>query len=98
MNSSVSHGSNWSVQDSQTYADTKETRLTPVDQHNDNLTDDDAVRFLFTPKPGFSFTPTKVSFKANRFGTDNGLIDAYWQNPDGTLVELETGIKPERNN
>ena len=98
MNSSVSHGSNWSIQDSQTYADTKETRLTPVDQHNDNLTDDDAVRFLFTPKPGFSFTPTKVSFKANRFGTDNGLIDAYWQNPDGTLVELETGIKPERNN
>ena len=98
MNSSVSHGSNWSIQDSQTYADTKETRLAPVDQHNDNLTDDDAVRFLFTPKPGFSFTPTKVSFKANRFGTDNGLIDAYWQNPDGTLVELETGIKPERNN
>ena len=98
MNSNVTHGSNWSIQDSQTYADTKETRLTPVDQHNDNLTDDDAIRFLFTPKPGFTFTPTKVSFKTNRFGTDNGLIDVYWQNPDGTLVELETGIKPERNN
>ena len=98
LNSKVIVGSNWSIQDSQTYADTKQTRLTPVDQHNDNLTDDDAVSFLFTPKPGFIFTPTKVSFKANRFGTDNGLIDAYWLNPDGTTVELEKGIKPERNN
>ena len=98
INSSVTYGSNWSIQDSQTYADVKQTRLTPVDQHNSNLTDDDAIRFLFTPKPGFAFTPTKVSFKANRFGTDNGLIDVYWQNPDGTTVELETGVKPERNN
>ena len=98
LNSKVTHGSNWNIQDSQTYAGTTETRLTPVDQHNDNLTDDDAVSFLFTPKPGFTFTPTKVSFKTNRFGTDNGLIDVYWQNADGTTVELEKGIKPERNN
>ena len=39
-----------------------------------------------------------MAFKANRFGTDNGLIDAYWLNSDGTTVELEKGIKPERNN
>ena len=98
LNSKVTHGSNWNIQDKSTYAGTTETRLAPVDQHNDNLTDDDAVSFLFTPKPGLVFTPTKVSFKANRFGTDNGLIDVYWQNADGTTVELETGIKPERNN
>ena len=99
LSSKVSHGSNWSIQDKTTYAGTAETRLTPVDQHeSDNLTDDDAVSFLFTPKPGFTFTPTKVAFKANRFGTDNGLIDAYWLNSDGTTVELEKGIKPERNN
>ncbi|MBQ3768264.1 MAG: hypothetical protein II866_04625 [Prevotella sp.] len=99
LSSKVSHGSNWSIQDKTTYAGTAETRLTPVDQHeSDNLTDDDAVSFLITPKPGFTFTPTRVAFKANRFGTDNGLIDAYWLNSDGTTVELEKGIKPERNN
>ena len=99
LSSKVSHGSNWSIQDKTTYAGTTETRFTPVDQHeSDNLTDVDAVSFLITPKPGFTFTPTKVAFKANRFGTDNGLIDAYWLNSDGTTVELEKGIKPERNN
>ena len=98
LSSKVTVGGNWTIQDSQTYVDAKETRLTPADQHNDNLTDDDAVSFVITPKPGFTFTPTKVGFKANRFGTDNGLIDAYWQNADGTTVELEKEIKPERNN
>ena len=98
LSSKVVVGSNWSIQDKTTYAEATETRLTPVDQHNDNLTDDDAVSFLFSPKPGFTFTPTKVSFKTNRFGTDNGLIDAYWQNADGTTVELDKEIKPERNN
>ena len=98
LNSKVKVGSNWSILDKTTYAGTTETRLIPAAQHNDNLTDADAVSFIFTPKPGFVFTPTKVSFKANRFGTDNGKIDAYWQNADGTTVELEKGIKPERNN
>ena len=98
LSSKVKVGSNWSILDKTTYAGTEETRLTPVDQHDTDLTDADAVSFIITPKPGFVFTPTKVSFKANRFGTDNGLIDAYWQNANGTTVELEKGIKPERNN
>ena len=98
LSSKVTHGSNWSIKDKTTYAGTTETRLEPAEQHNDNLTDDDAVSFIFTPKPGFTFTPTKVAFKTNRFGTDNGLIDAYWLNADGTTVELEKGIVPERNN
>ena len=98
LSSKVIVGSNWSIKDKNTYANVEQTRLQPTDQHNDNLTDDDAVRFVFTPKPGFTFTPTKVEFKANRYGTDNGLIDAYWQNADGTTVELEKEIKPERNN
>ena len=98
LSSKVIVGSNWSIKDKNTYANVEQTRLQPTDQHNDNLTDDDAVRFIFTPKPGFTFTPTKVAFKANRYGTDNGLIDAYWQNADGTTVELEKEIKPERNN
>ena len=98
LSSKVVVGSNWFIKDKTTYADLAQTRLEPVDQHNSNLTDDDAVSFIFTPKPGFTFTPTKVGFKANRFGTDNGLIDAYWLNADGTTVELDKEIKPERNN
>ncbi len=98
LSSKVTIGSNWSVQDKTTYVDATETRLTPAEQHNDNLTDADVVSFIINPKPGFTFTPTKVGFKANRFGTDNGLIDVYWQNPDGTTVELEKSIQPERNN
>ncbi len=98
LSSKVVVGSNWTIKDKTTYAEATETRLEPTDQHNSNLTDDDVVSFLITPKPGFTFTPTKVGFKANRFGTDNGLIDAYWQNADGTTVELEKEIKPERNN
>ncbi len=98
LSSKVTHGSNWFIKDKYSYAGANGTRLEPVDQHNNNLTDDDAVSFLLTPKPGFTFTPTKIAFKANRFGTDNGLIDAYWLNADGTTVELEKEIKPERNN
>ena len=98
LSSKVTVGSNWFIKDKTTYADTEETRLEPVAKHDTDLTDDDAVRFLITPKPGFTFKPTKVGFKANRFGTDNGKIDAYWQYSDGTTIELETGIKPERNN
>ena len=98
LSSKVIVGGNWKIKDSYTYVDAMGTRLEPTDQHNDNLTDDDAVSFIFTPKPGFTFTPTKVGFKANRFGTDNGLIDVYWQNPDATTVELEKAISPERNN
>ena len=98
LSSKVTHGSNWFIKDSQTYNGVKETRLEPLAQHNSDLTDDDAVTFVITPKPGFTFTPTKAGFKTNRFGTDNGLIDVYWLNADGTTVELDKEIKPERNN
>ena len=98
LNSKVTHGSNWKIQGSRTYVDVEQTLLEPFEKHDSDLTDDDAVSFLFSPKPGFTFTPTKVSFKTNRYGTDNGKVDAYWQNPDGTTVELGKGIVPERNN
>ena len=98
LSSKVVIGSNWSIKDKTTYVELEQTRLQPADKHDSNLTDDDAVSFLFTPKPGFTFTPTKVGFKTNRFGTDNGKIDAYWLNADGSTAELEKEIKPDRNN
>ena len=98
LSSQVTHGSNLSIEGNRTCAETQETLFTPVESHTDNLTDDDAVTFLISTKAGVTFTPTKVSFKANRFGTDMGTIDAYWLCPDNTTIELEKGIRPERDN
>ena len=98
LSSQVTHGSNLSIEGNRTCAETQETLFTPVESHTDNLTDDDAVTFLISTKAGVTFTPTKVSFKANRFGTEMGTIDAYWLCPDNTTIELERGIRPERDN
>ena len=37
-----------------------------------------AIRFLFKPKNGITFTPTKVSLKATSYETDDGLLDFSW--------------------
>lgn len=63
-----------------------------------SASDEVAVRFLIQPKFGLKFTPTKVSFKTTRFGTDGGALDIAWQNPDGTTVSLDTNKKPPRDN
>lgn len=65
---------------------------------NNTPTEGDAIRFLIQPKYGFTFTPTKVSLKATRYGTDNGKLDIYWQNVDKTTVELAKEVSPNRNN
>lgn len=55
------------------------------------------ITFLINPKPGFTFTPTKVSFKSTRYGTNGGGVDIAWLNPDGTTVSLDSGRIPNRN-
>lgn len=57
-----------------------------------------AIRFLITPKPGFVFTPVKVSFKATRYGTNGGMLDFAWQNADGTTVALDSEKQANRDN
>ncbi len=56
-----------------------------------------AIRFVIQPKFGFTFTPTKVSFKAAKYGTDNGTLDVSWENADKTTVSLETGLAVTRD-
>lgn len=56
-----------------------------------------SIRFALSPKNGECFTPSSVSFKAVRCGTDGGLMDVFWQTADGELVEIETALKPDRN-
>lgn len=55
--------------------------------------EDNAIRFIIQPNFGFTFTPTKVSFKTTRFGTDGGYLDIAWENPDKSTVSLAKEIK-----
>ena len=80
-----------------------QTLFMPIEQQNETeggtaADESNAIRFLFQPRFGYTFTPTKVSLKTTRFGTDNGLLDIAWENPDKTTVLLEQGVKPNRNN
>ena len=74
-----------------------QTQIQPLEQES-AADETNAIRFLIQPNFGFAFTPTKVSFKATRYGTDGGKIDAAWQNPDGTTVSLAKECVAQRDN
>jgi pectin methylesterase-like acyl-CoA thioesterase len=79
-----------------------QTQFEPFEQQNEPsggtaADESNAIRFLIQPGFGFAFTPTKVSVKTTRYGTDNGLIDLSWENPDKTTVALAVGVKPNRD-
>ena len=80
-----------------------QTQFEPLTQQNEGESgtaadESNAIRFLIQPNFGLAFTPKKVSLKTTRYGTDNGLLDFSWQNPDKTTVSLAVGVKPNRNN
>ncbi len=75
-----------------------QTQFNPYNDNEKNANDGNAILFLINPKPGFTFTPTKVSLTSTRFGTDGGKLDFAWQNPDGSTVSLATGLTPNRDN
>lgn len=56
-----------------------------------------AIRFLLQTKRGITFTPSKVSLRTTRFGTDDGLLDFSWENPDKTTIPLAIGVQPNRD-
>ena len=97
LNSKVAVGSNLFIEDKNNQSGFDQTRIQPRSKETaagaSNL-----IQFLFTPKPGFTFTPTKVSLKSTRYGTDGGKLDFAWQNPDGTTVSLAKGQTPNREN
>ena len=99
ITSKVTYGSNLFIKD----ANMNQTRFEPIEQQNEPsggtaADESNAIRFLIQPNFGLTFTPKKVSLKTTRFGTDNGLLDFAWQNPDKTTVLLAQGVKPNRNN
>ena len=96
LNSKVLYGEGLQLIDANSGAGIVETRFEPFSQNN---TPDatNLIQFTIQPKFGLTFTPTKVSFKTTRFGTDNGLLDVAWLNADGSKVTLATEVKPNRN-
>ena len=98
VTSKVTYGSNLSIFG----ARLEQTQFMPETQQNEEeggtaADESNAIRFIIQPNYGLTFTPKKVSLKTTRFGTDNGLLDFAWENPDKTTVLLAQGVKPERN-
>ena len=98
LSSKVTHGANLILKDKSTHGSVTETRFQPTVANEATPSEDNAIKFLIRPYPGLTFTPTKVSAKATRFGTDGGKLDFAWINPDGTAVSLATGEVANRNN
>ena len=60
--------------------------------------DNTTVEFIAKPYRGLTFTPTKVSAKVARFGTDGGTLSVSAKNAEGKEVSLASGLIPARNN
>lgn len=58
--------------------------------------EDAYVDFIVTPSKGYTFTPSGISFKVSRFGTNGPTIDVLWLKQDGTSQTLLSGIAPKR--
>ena len=103
LNSKVTLGTNLSIKDKNTLKDAETennvdlTRIEPAEKL-DTPDEASATRFTITPKPGFTFTPTKVSMNITRFGTDNGLTDIAWEVKGGENIVLAKEVKAARNN
>ena len=74
------------------------TGFQPSNSNEGSANDDNRVDFIIIPKNGLAFIPTKVSFQTTRHGTDGGKVDVSWINADGTIISLQKGIAPARNN
>ena len=56
------------------------------------------VEWIAKPAKGLTFTPTRVSGRMARFGTDGGVVDVVVENAEGQRVVLAEGLIPARNN
>lgn len=58
---------------------------------------DCSVVWTVKPAKGLTFTPTKVSAKVRRFGTDGGTLNVIARTADGQEETLASGLIPARN-
>ena len=98
LSSKIMHGETLTIVGTQTHANIKQTAFQSAIVNEANANEANAIKFIIRPYPGLVFTPTKVSFRATRWGTDSGSLDIAWMNPDGTTVSLAKGESMNRNN
>ena len=91
--SSVTAGSNLATQPPRD----GQTLFQPIDKSGSGGNASNNIDFMITPATGWTFTPSNVSFKTTRWGTDGGKVDVSWVG-DGGTTSLETGVWPNRNN
>lgn len=75
-----------------------QSKINPSLSNEGSANDGNAINFYLIPARGLTFTPTKVSFKTTRYGTNGGKTDVTWMNSDGTPLLLEKGMQSARNN
>ena len=86
-------GSNLSIPSTGTSGDLTFSQIRPGEQHSTAATDgSDDVTFTVIPKKGLTFTPTRISFAACRFGTSGGNLIIRCANGDNvtTLADVTT--------
>ncbi len=98
LNSKVVLGSNMSITGQRTFSEINWTKIQPKTDTTKDRGNNDNVDFIIQPKAGLTFTPSSVSLKVAKCGTDNGKVDVVWLNADGTVINLATGVVPQRNN
>lgn len=86
-------GSNLSMPSTGTSGNLTFSQIRPGEQHSTAATDgSDDVTFTVIPKKGLTFTPTRISFAACRFGTSGGNLIIRCANGDNvtTLADVTT--------
>ena len=56
------------------------------------------IKLAWKTKTGISFTPTKLSFRCYRHGTDGGKFDVKLLKGDASVLTVVEGLSPMRNN
>ncbi len=98
LSSKILHGETLKINRTQTHDGIVETTFQSAIANESAPNEGNAIKFIIRPYPGLTFTPTKVSFRATRYGTDSGKLDIAWMNPDGTTVSLAKEQQMNRNN
>ncbi len=95
----VEVGNNLEILDKYAYVTgSYQTRFDPKTKTNSHDDANNNIDFVFIPKNGLVFTPTRVSFKATRWGTGGGNVLVSWVDGDGVVTQIDELTAIKRNN
>ncbi len=83
----------WSADD---WGDTYFTEITNITGETINGGDASTISMMFTLASGYTFTPTNVSMKAERDGTDKTPVSVFWVDGSGVKTTLVDEQVPNR--